>query len=367
MIGGDVKPQRRKKLPLTAAAVHILRGRAGLACLLLMAACSAEGGERPVVLPPLPTTTGGAQPIVAGAASGPASGTAGFSGTAPMPGTAGVGVPTGGPPRPPVGAAGTGAMPGTSGTGAVVPPPTAGTGSVEGDAGLPPFDGGSEPGRNQVQAGQLCDRMTTLQCAAEQHCCTTVNRTFATCKEKLMKVCEDNDLDGVARNMVSGFSPTHTAAAFEKMEQLSAACDPAGIAWAVQVDGLRGIMQGTVAPGGTCKPMGLPSNANYGGALASCTQIATHACLFTGDGPLAAPTSATCAPRGAAGATCFMGVNCQDGLYCANPMKKYSSGKCTVPAAVGATCTADDECASLMCRGAVCVVPTSQNTYCSPQ
>src|SRR5689334_19202380 len=43
------------------------------------------------------------------------------------------------------------------------------------------FDGGTDPDRNRVPAGHVCDRLTTLQCAGEQHCCPT-NRSYDTCK-----------------------------------------------------------------------------------------------------------------------------------------------------------------------------------------
>jgi Dickkopf N-terminal cysteine-rich region len=124
------------------------------------------------------------------------------------------------------------------------------------------------------------------------------------------------------------------------------------------------MFQGTVAPMGMCKPSGLPSVGNYAAALASCTQPLTHACLFTGDGPNAPPQTATCAARTDAGATCFVDLNCKDGLYCANPQMKYSQGTCTPLKATGATCTLDAECASFTCRSAVCVVTTEATAYC---
>jgi hypothetical protein len=171
-------------------------------------------------------------------------------------------------------------------------------------------------------------------------------------------------LDDIANNNVSGYSQAQTQAVLDKLEQYATACDPNVTLWAAQPDGLRAMFQGTIAANGTCKPTGLPSVANYGAALASCTQAATHACLFTGDGPTAPPQTATCAARGNAGATCFVDTNCKDGSYCLNPQMKYSGGKCTALKQNGAQCTTDTECASFTCRSAVCVAPTAQTAYC---
>jgi hypothetical protein len=233
------------------------------------------------------------------------------------------------------------------------------------DGGLPAFDGGVEPNRNQVQPGGLCERLSTLNCAAEQHCCMAPGRTFDTCKRDMLSDCTMNGhLDEVAQNQIAGFSATHASAAFTKLEELSAACDPSMTLWAIAPDGLRGILQGTVAPMGSCKPTGFPSVVGYGASLASCKQPATHACLFTGDGPTAAPTTATCAARSGVGATCFVDTNCMDGLYCANTQMKYSSGKCAAGKAAGMACTTAAECASQACKSGSCVPTTSQTAYC---
>ncbi|HKP63613.1 MAG TPA: hypothetical protein VJV78_43055, partial [Polyangiales bacterium] len=244
-----------------------------------------------------------------------------------------------------------------AGMGGTVPPAT--------DGGLPPFDAGSEPNRNQIQASAVCDRLVSIQCAAEQHCCTAPGRTYDTCKRDMLTDCTNNaHLSEIAMNQVSGFSATAATAAFTKLEQLSAACDPSVSTWSIAPDGLRGILQGTVAPMGSCKPSGFPSVPGYGAALASCTQITTHACLFTGDGPTAAPVTATCAARTGAGTTCFVDTNCMDGLYCANTQMKYSSGKCAAGKADGMSCGTGAECASQTCKSGSCTVATSQTAYC---
>jgi hypothetical protein len=292
------------------------------------------------------------------------------AGVAP-PGTGGtnvIGQPVAGLPRagngelPPV--AGTIAAPPTAGRGSV---PTGGTGAVTPlpDGGLPAFDGGIEPNRNQVRAGGLCERFATLQCAGEQHCCATPAKNFDACKMQMKTDCTSNGyLDEIAMNMVAGFNATRAENAFTKLEQMASQCDPSATVWGATPEGMRGIFQGTVAPMGSCKPTGLPSVPGYGAALASCTQLATHSCLFTGDGPAAAPTTATCAARTDAGATCFVDANCKDGMYCANPMMKYSGGKCTALKAVGTACTADAECMTFVCRSALCVATSTATTYC---
>jgi hypothetical protein len=229
----------------------------------------------------------------------------------------------------------------------------------------PPFDPGTDPKRNQIRAGQICQRLSELQCAAEAHCCSAPKKTGAACVQQLTTQCTmQGALDDIAKNEPSGFSTAQTEIVLNKLEMYSQTCDPAVTVWALQADGFRSMFQGTVPPNGTCMPKGLPSTANYGTALASCAQPTTNVCLFKGNGPVAPPQSANCAPRGDVGATCFVDPNCKDGLYCANSQMQYSSGKCQVSKQLGAACTADAECASMSCRSAVCSAQTADTAYC---
>lgn len=353
--------QRPVPPPLAAASSRAARSTASLGCVLLLAAgCTPTGNpERPVNPPPIP--------IFAGSSGG--------SGVAAMNGAAGFAGPTAGTAGwPPVGA-GSGMPVDTAGGGSVGPGPTggvmgvpmAGTGGVAPlpDGGLPAFDAGTELNRNQVRPGGICARLAAVDCAAEAHCCAAPATAFDLCKSQLTARCTDTAfLDEIAMNNVSGYSVTQAEAVFNRLEQFAATCDPTVGVWFAQTEGLRAIFQGTVAPAGTCRPSGLPSVPGYYATLASCTQPSTHACLFTGDGPATPPQTATCAARSDVGATCFVDTNCRDGLYCANPQMKYSQGTCTPLKAVGATCTADTECMTFTCRGAACIMPTSQTAYC---
>jgi hypothetical protein len=355
-----VMSHRQARSPLDAAKSGASMG-AALACVLLLAAaCEPLGQDR--VLPIIAGFSGG---------SGVVAGNGGVAGMAgPPPGTAGrpptgagTGIPVGG------GAAG---IPGPGSMAGTVSVPTAGTaggGTVtppNPDGGLlPPFNPGVAPNRNQVRAGQVCSRIAGLQCAAELHCCAAPAKGLDACQTQLTMACKTGAyLDDISNNSVSGYSVPQIEAVLNKLEEYATACDPSIPMWAATPEGLRSIFQGTVAPNAMCKPTGLPSPSNYAAALASCTQPATHACLFTGDGPNAPPQTATCSARLDAGATCFVDTNCKDGLYCANPQMKYSGGKCTALKEVGATCTLDTECATFTCRSAACVMPTVQTAYC---
>ncbi|HMI92880.1 MAG TPA: hypothetical protein VK509_16005, partial [Polyangiales bacterium] len=106
------------------------------------------------------------------------------------------------PARPPAGAsgaagAGTGASAGSEGGSA-----DAGGGGTEsgsgsagdpggGGAGLPTptFDAGSALDRNAALAGELCDRLATIQCAGEGACCPRAGRGFDACKSDLTATC----------------------------------------------------------------------------------------------------------------------------------------------------------------------------------
>jgi hypothetical protein len=232
---------------------------------------------------------------------------------------------------------------------------------------LPPFNAGTDPARNRVQAGQVCARMSAIQCAAEVHCCTAPAKTLEACKSELTKYCTDKlYLDKIASNSASGFSSAQAEMVFNKIEEFSSSCDPSVVAWAAKAEGLRSIFRGTVPPNGQCKPGGIvPSYDSYGAALASCTQAETTACLFSGNGaPPSAPSMTRCAPRAGAGGGCFVTTNCTEGLYCPNSQMNYAGGKCTAQKLVGATCTLDEECVTFSCRNAACVAATAQTAYC---
>src|SRR5690349_21138139 len=60
------------------------------------------------------------------------------------------------------------------------------------------FDAGSDPNRNNVMAGQVCDRLSTIQCAGEVHCCTNPTHTYDACKQAMFSLCaNDLHLDAV--------------------------------------------------------------------------------------------------------------------------------------------------------------------------
>jgi hypothetical protein len=362
----EVMTQRNARAPLRAAS-ELQIPTSWLACLLLLAAGCSAAQEPQRVIPwsnNRPGISGGA-----GAGNRPAGMSALPPGTG-MAGSSPVGAGTGQPIA--TGGTGTTGVPGTGGTAAVPiagAAPIAGSGSVgprpTPDGGVAEFDAGSEPARNRIQPGQICSRVAAVQCAAEAHCCPMPAKALEACKSQLTSTCTSQAfLDDIGKNNVSGFNQAATEAMLNKLEEYAKVCDPQVAIWAGQTEGLRAMFQGTVAPNGQCKPSGLPSPANYAAYLAACAQPKTQGCLFSGDGPNAPPQTATCAPRGAAGATCFLEVNCQDGFYCANPQMKYSTGKCTAQKAVGQQCTADVECMTLTCRSAMCIEPTTTTAYC---
>jgi hypothetical protein len=219
-----------------------------------------------------------------------------------------------------------------------------------------------------VQPGQLCDRITTLQCAAESRCCDTARASNA-CKAARMMDCNSTNLDDIARLPVSGFNQEKAATLLRTLERLSSSCDPSVKPWSVSPDGLRSLFEGTVAADQACTPAtGIPSIPSYGAALASCKEPATHACLFTGAGlPPAPPATATCEARASAGAKCFVETNCQEDSYCDNLSMTYSGGTCIARKELGQPCVRSFECTSGFCNhtDAVCGPPDVQQAYCN--
>jgi hypothetical protein len=242
--------------------------------------------------------------------------------------------------------------------------PTGGT-SGEGGAGgmdMRVFDAGSDPERNKVSAGEMCDRLATIQCAGEAFCCENPGRDFNACKTQQLELCEDTFMfDALAESEKTGFDAAHAEAAYTEFERLASECDTSVVRWGATLEGLRGMFKGTVAPGGSCTTVNVTRRDEVAKALASCMELATTACLPNG------VLLWGCSPRAAAGGQCFTDVNCVDGLYCPNPNFDVAGSTCRERKAVGEQCATPNECASLFCKGGQCVEESVEAAYCLAQ
>jgi hypothetical protein len=224
------------------------------------------------------------------------------------------------------------------------------------------FDAGSDPERNAVGPGELCDRLATLQCAAQAFCCEEPSRTIVQCEKRMRSGCEDElYLDDIAAEQSSGFDPSAARAAFEKLEELAAECDPRIASEGVALSGLRGLVQGSVRPGGTCSPPSypllLPSKRTAAIALASCTEPDANACMPS-------ENAWRCEPLSGADEDCFTDLNCLPGLYCDNARLSLSAS-CSPRQMAGASCELQTECESLACRDGQCAATDDvQAAYC---
>jgi hypothetical protein len=315
----------------------------------LLGACASDGAsERPenvmgpldVAAPPGSQSSAGSGPatMVSDTSSGsqpPAGGTAG--------GTAGTTGST-----EPAGTAGAPALPMGGGDFAPLPP-------LEDRI----FDAGTDPARNQVQAGQVCTRLAQIQCAGEAFCCENPGRDRATCEVVMRDGCINQlYLDAMTENPDTGFDPAAAATTMTQIETMASTCDVGIAEFGASPDGLMGMFRGTVEAGESCSP-GLTTNeAAAAGALASCADVNTTACL---------PRSALswrCDPRGQVGDDCFSDLNCVDGLYCPNPDLDLGGAQCAQRLPDGSPCSLPNECASLFCKAGQCAPVTVQNAYC---
>ena len=246
---------------------------------------------------------------------------------------------------------------GESGTGM----PTGGTSGESGAGGMDMrvFDAGSDPERNAVTAGEMCDRLATIQCAGEAYCCDNPGRDFNACKEAQLNGCEDGFMfDALAESEKTGFDPAHARAAYEEFERRASECDPTVAKWGATLESFRGMFKGTVAAGGSCTTINVTRREEVAKALASCTDPGANACLPNG------VLIWMCAPRAGAGGPCFTDVNCIDGLHCPNPNFDVAGSTCRDRKAVGEQCAAPNECATLICKGGQCVDEGVQAAYC---
>jgi hypothetical protein len=288
------------------------------------------------------------------------------SGTSSGPSTAVSGASSDGQAPPATGTTGdtTGGTTGADGTTGAAGAPALPMGGGDFEP-LPPledrvFDAGTDPARNQVQAGQVCTRLAQIQCAGEAFCCENPGRDRATCETIMRDGCiNELYLDAMTENPDTGFDTTAAANAMTQIETMASTCDVGIAEFGASPEGLMGMFRGTVAAGESCSP-GLTTNmAAAAGALTSCTDVASTACM---------PRSALswrCDPRGQVGDDCFSDLNCVDGLYCPNPEFSLSADAvCAQRLPEGSPCSLPNECASLFCKAGACAPVTVQNAYC---
>ena len=240
-------------------------------------------------------------------------------------------------------------------------PTMAESGGQSGDDTLAFFDTGNQS-RNQVEAGRICARLSTLQCAGQAHCCNEAQQDFATCQRSVRADCEAEGLiDQIAADPRSGFNPQQAERTLSELERLAMACDPAVSAWIVSPEGLLSMFRGTLPLGESCRPPVVTSRVRAAPYLAACTDPEKNACL---------PSSLLtwrCSGRGSAGSECFTDLNCQEGLYC--PQNNYLNPEigrsaCARRLEDGSPCRAANECASLVCYRQRCAPADSNTAYC---
>jgi hypothetical protein len=248
---------------------------------------------------------------------------------------------------------------GGGGQDAALPPPVG-----EGGVGGKTFDGGTDPNRNTITASGLCDRFATLQCAAEQSCCSNAGRTFDSCKTAQLEICRgQGHLDEAAAVPAAGFDAANAKQAFERFEALATACDPSVAEWVLAVpNGFRGIFTGTLAASKSCFPQPFSTNLGVAAGWAlSCEDPEVTSCL-----PKDAFTW-TCDARGGAGTPCFTDANCAGETYCTNTDASLSGigkGTCAARKAEGEACVGTGECQSLVCVAKQCAPRSADGAYC---
>jgi hypothetical protein len=294
----------------------------------------------------MPPDDTGVNPVTGGGVS------TGGSGTAGMGADMGVGADGG--------TVGNGGGWPTGGTGSGTGGTSSGTGGSGGDPGPRIFDAGSDPNRNRVQAGAVCDRLAIIQCAGERYCCDDPGRSFEQCHLAQVSACRDEaHLDQITLNSITGYSVSHAETAFSEFERRASECDPSIAEWAASTGGMRSITQGTRSIGSDCSLSVFGSEAANGAQLVSCANPAQAACLVE-----SSLYAASCVMRGQAGTKCFTDLNCVDGFFCNNPNLATSGDTCQTRKSNGASCSAQNECQSLTCRGGTCMEPTVQTAYC---
>jgi hypothetical protein len=222
------------------------------------------------------------------------------------------------------------------------------------------FDAGGDQFRNRVTAAQACDRLTTIQCAAERYCCPRDDRSFDRCKQALGNYyCQYIDVWSV--QPVVAYDIDRAQAAFDEFEKRASACDTTILPWAISDSGFRLVARGTIAPGGTCYSLdaGAPTTDVFA-FIASCGVPEAYSCL-----PDPASNRAVCAPRSAIDGACYTDLNCLDGLFCDSTRQPPV---CAPRRQNGAPCSTPLACESMRCEPQAlrCVPATLESAYCLP-
>jgi hypothetical protein len=219
----------------------------------------------------------------------------------------------------------------------------------------------TNPDRNKVAGGQVCERLSTIQCAAEAYCCDAPGRSYDECKQAAKDYCVNSlYLDAVTANPITGYDGVGAEAIFLAYEGYASNCDPNVTAWGASLQGLRGLAKGTRASGANCKPgiADVTKKPVAAANLASCLNPETTACYPAA--PLG--TNWTCSARG--NGACFADTNCTDGLYCDNPQLLPAGSTCRQRKGDGTPCAQPNECGSLLCKQHVCAGVNQQTAFC---
>lgn len=294
-----------------------------------------------------------------------------------LPGAAGVSASSGGVGGSAGTTGGTGGAGGLGGAMMIDPPPGGSGGSIDPTGGVGGAGGqvagqpalfdelvGADAARNDVPGDQVCERLATIQCAAEASCCAAPGRSFEDCKATMKQGCVDDlFLDQIMANPIASYDRARAAEVFSEYERLCRLCDINVATWSASTDGFRAFTRGTIAPAASCQAPALTLLPPGPGAAAAaylfaCTSPATHACLPT-------EQSWSCAQRAAEGGACFIDTNCNDGLFCTNTEEqRIQGGTCNARKTEGAACDFSEACASFVCKSGTCAPLTQQTIYC---
>lgn len=159
----------------------------------------------------------------------------------------------------------TGGAGGVAGTMMIDPPPGGSGGSIDPTGGVGGAGGaggqvagqpalfdelvGSDATRNDVPGDQVCERIATIQCAAEASCCAAPGRSFEDCKVTMKQGCADDlFLDQIMANPIASYDRARAAEVFSEYERLCRLCDLNVATWSASTDGFRAFTRGTIAP-----------------------------------------------------------------------------------------------------------------------
>jgi hypothetical protein len=203
-----------------------------------------------------------------------------------------------------------------------------------------------------IPATEFCSHFRDLLCRGYDECCPTPDPgASAACPEFALEICAAI-VGGLAVNPITGYDELTAARMIAEGNALIDVCDVDWPDWFNSPSGFQSVLEGTIPGGMVCATGGDPTPAER------------YACIEDGQAcNLRMSGNFYCGARQPLDGQCSVDSDCLDTLRCVGALGAIL-GQCQLRLPNGMPCTADAQCASFVCSGAVCSPRTPDTVFC---